>query len=171
MSLVPGTLLNNIAVLAHPDVVFAGCIDIAVALLRVGVIHADFTQFNVIAAEDESITLIDFPQCIKHTNPEAQETFDRDVAEIARFFKLRFGFAPESVPAFADFEGQIEPIDLFAKPKEKQPAQEEEDEEEDDEDSRVRARVSKENRFRRNPKRRHETKTISRLKQEVKDWA
>jgi RIO kinase 2 len=171
MSFVPGTLLNNIAILSHPEIAFARCIDIAVGLLRVGVIHADFTQFNVIVAEDESLTLIDLPQCIKHTHPEAQETFDRDVNQIRRFFELRFGFVAESVPSFAEFEGQIDPIDLFAKPKERAPAgEEEEDEEEDDEDGRVRARVSKENRFRRKLKRKPETKKMAHLKHEVKNW-
>jgi RIO kinase 2 len=175
MSLVPGTLLNNIQELGHPDVVFENCIDLAVSLLKIGVVHADFSQFNIMISDDETVTLIDFPQCLTHVNPAAEETFDHDINELRRFFELRFGLIVEEVPTFADLADEIEPIDLFARPQE--PAkgegegEKETGEEEDmNEDERVRSRVSKENRFKRKPKRKQESKTMSRLKKEAKEW-
>jgi RIO kinase 2 len=171
MSLVPGTLLNNIQEVGDVEAIWGKCMDIAVRLLRVGVVHADFTQFNLMIDEEENVTLIDFPQCMKHVNPQAEEAFDHDVGELARFFELRFGFVPESVPKFADFTEEIVPMDLFGRKKED--ANEEEDGEEEDagdKDAAVRTKVSKENRFKRKYTRRHESKTMSRLKLEAKNW-
>jgi RIO kinase 2 len=165
MSLIHGTLLNNIQELGHPSRVFNDCIDFAVQLLKAGVVHADFSQFNLIIGENEEVTLIDFPQCLKHTNQNAEATFNHDLGELRRFFGLRFDLQVESIPVFSDFADEINPIDLHGEAK--AGADGEEDEEEDVED-RVQARVSRENRFERKPKRKHESKTMSRLKHEAR---
>lgn len=49
-------------------------------------------------AEDESITVIDFPQMTSTTHINAQYYFERDVKCIQAFFTKRFGLAFEGVP-------------------------------------------------------------------------
>ena len=42
-------------------------------------VHGDFNEFNLMIAEDESITVIDFPQMTSTTHINAQYYFERDV--------------------------------------------------------------------------------------------
>jgi len=164
MSLVPGTLLNNLQELRDPLAVFNEILDLAVRLLKVGVVHADFSEFNVLVSEDDSITLIDFPQCMKHTDPEAEDKFNHDINELRRFFGLRFDLKVDNVPLFSDFKDEITPINLKWTRREAQ----EEEEEEEDIDEKIQSKVSKENRLKRKPVKKKESKTMSRLRMEVK---
>ncbi|OHT04349.1 RIO family atypical protein kinase [Tritrichomonas foetus] len=168
MSLVPGTLLNNISEMEDPSRVFENCIDLAVRLLKIGVVHADFSQFNLIIDDDEKVTLIDFPQCLKHTMPEAEEKFDHDLNELRRFFDLRFDLKVESIPKFQDFLDQIVPRDMSGKSKQNE--EEDNGEEEDNADAKVQDKVSRENRYRMKPRRKKESKTRSRLIKEAKTY-
>lgn len=167
MSYIKGTLLNSVDYLENPTHVFEQCVDLAVQLLKAGVVHADYSQFNLILKDDGTITLIDFPQCLKYTSPEAEEKFNHDLGELRKFFDLRFDIKVESLPQFSDFLDQITPIDMSGKTTE---SSEEEEEEDKDEDTRIQNRVSKENRYKRKIKRRRESKTKSRLMKEAKDF-
>lgn len=172
MSFVPGVILNNIAEMGHPDKVFDEIIDLAISLLKVGIVHADFSEFNIMIDENENVTLIDFPQCIPYTFQEAEENFNRDLDELRRFFKLKFKYEVEDIPKFSDFLDQIEPIDLI-KRKKKNKVEKTNEEEEDDEnevDESVQERVSKEKRLRRKPAKRNPCKTMNKLKQEAKSY-
>jgi RIO kinase 2 len=165
MSRIEGNLLNNISALTNPERVFNEIIDLCVNLLKIGVVHADCTQFNIIINEkDEQITLIDFPQCLKHTDPEAEEKFNHDLNELRKFFELRFNLEIESIPQFKDFLDEIIPVDIIGKGK----PIEEEEEDGKDEDKRIIEKVSKENKLKRKPKKSKETKTMTKLRLEVK---
>lgn len=168
MSLVPGTLMNNVQAMDDPAKVFERCVDLGVRLLKRGVVHADFSQFNIMVGETGEITLIDFPQCMKYTNPVAEETFNHDMNELRRFFDLRFDVKVDSVPVFADLIDDVDPIDLTVRPKKEKETEGDEEEDEGAEDRRVQARVSKENKYKRKAKRKKESKTMSRLKLEAK---
>ena len=172
MSLIPGTLLNNVTELADPLKTFNDIIDLAIKFLKIGVVHADFSEFNLIISEDNSITVIDFPQCMKHTDPEAENKFNHDINELRRFFSLRFELKVESVPKFSDFIEDIIPINLKWTRKEKLEAEEDENdkEEEDNIEKIVIQKVSKENRLKKKPVKRKESKTISKLKIEAKSF-
>jgi RIO-like serine/threonine protein kinase len=65
-------------------------IDIVVRLAKCGLIHCDFNEFNAMLDEDEKITMIDFPQMISTSHPNAHFYFDRDVQCIRAFFGKRF---------------------------------------------------------------------------------
>eukprot|EP01053_Blabericola_migrator_P006881 Blabericola_migrator_1__6880@NODE_3485_length_1732_cov_81_052853_g254_i1_p1_GENE_NODE_3485_length_1732_cov_81_052853_g254_i1NODE_3485_length_1732_cov_81_052853_g254_i1_p1_ORF_typecomplete_len290_score42_71RIO1/PF01163_22/2_3e48Rio2_N/PF09202_11/2_3e31Kdo/PF06293_14/1_4e14WaaY/PF06176_11/1_3e10APH/PF01636_23/3_2e09Pkinase/PF00069_25/1_1e06Kinaselike/PF14531_6/0_0013Pkinase_fungal/PF17667_1/0_0012Seadorna_VP7/PF07387_11/0_0061Choline_kinase/PF01633_20/0_011FTA2/PF13095_6/0_065Fructosamin_kin/PF038 len=67
-------------------------------LAQAGVVHGDFNEFNIIIAPNGEITLIDFPQIISVTHPNAEELFDRDVHSIKTFFHKRFGYEVTEVP-------------------------------------------------------------------------
>lgn len=165
MSLIPGTLLNNVNQLDDPSHVFDNCVDLAVRLLKIGVVHADFSQFNIIIGDDGKITLIDFPQCLKYTNPEAEEKFNHDLSELRRFFDLRFDLKVESLPQFSDFSDEIVPRDMS---KAVNGNEEEDNEEEENQDAKIQQKVSRENRYRIKPRRKKESKTMSKLKKEAK---
>ncbi|KAH0792837.1 hypothetical protein GPJ56_003247 [Histomonas meleagridis] len=169
MSYINGTLLNSVEYLEDPAHTFEECVDLAVNLLKSGVVHADFSQFNIILQPDGKIRLIDFPQCLPYTSSEAEEKFNHDLGELRRFFLLRFDLEVESIPQFSDFVDEITPIDLKGKYYNKK-GKTSEEEEEVDEDERIQNRVSKENRYKRKIKKRQESKTKSRLIREARDF-
>lgn len=168
MTFVDGTLLNNVSYIEHPDVVFGKIIDLAFALLKKGVVHADFSEFNIMIDEDENITLIDFPQCIPYTFPEAEDTFNHDMNELRRYFELRFKVSLENFQTFTDFieNNEIEPIDIIQHTKKSNNDDEDEEDEKDYQQS-IQERVSKEKRFKRRIVRTDKTKPIQKIKKEA----
>lgn len=69
-----------------------------------GVIHGDFNEFNIMLNENERPVIIDFPQMVSTSHPNAQMYFDRDVKCIKEFFKKRFNYESELYPSFTDIE-------------------------------------------------------------------
>lgn len=170
MSLIPGTLLNNISEMTDPSGIFDKCIDLAVRLLKIGVVHADFSQYNIIVDEQGNVTLIDFPQCMKASNPDSEEKFNHDLKELERFFDLRFNLKIESLPQFSEFVDEIVPRDLSVPTKSSGEEEEELNEEEDNTDAKIQDKVSRENRYKPKIRRKKESKTMSKLKREAKLW-
>lgn len=174
MSYVSGTLLNGVQELSNPERTFHQILDLAVALLKGGVIHADFSEFNIIVGEDEEITLIDFPQCMEYTDPEAPEKFNHDIDELGRFFGVRYDLHFDRLPRFEDYVNEIIPITLEpARTAENAGVEGEGGEEEDDGDGEgdeVQMRVSKEKRLRRKVVKKNKTKQKTYLNYEAKTY-
>ena len=102
---------------------------------------------------------------MKYTNPEAEEKFNHDLSELRRFFDLRFDLKVESLPQFSDFSDEIVPRDMS---KAVNGNEEEDNEEEENQDAKIQQKVSRENRYRIKPRRKKESKTMSKLKKEAK---
>lgn len=64
---------------------------------RLGVIHADLSEYNVIVADD--ITIIDWPQAVGRDHESADELLYRDISNILKYFKRRYkiDLEPEEV--------------------------------------------------------------------------
>ena len=56
------------------------------ALHSIGLVHADLSDFNILNFEDEPV-FIDFSQSTTTEHPHADEFLERDVKNIARYFK------------------------------------------------------------------------------------
>ncbi len=54
-------------------------------LYKVGLVHADLSQFNILNFNEEPV-FIDFSQCTLKRNPRAEEFLERDVKNICNFF-------------------------------------------------------------------------------------
>ena len=67
-----------------------------------GVIHGDFNEFNIMIKDDGKPIVIDFPQMVSTSHPNAQYFFERDVNCIRDFFKRRFAYESELSPSFED---------------------------------------------------------------------
>jgi RIO kinase 2 len=69
-----------------------------------GLVHGDFNEFNLLVdmVDVRKVTVIDFPQIILMTHPEAQHQFERDVGCIVRFFAKRFRFDVAEPPTWAE---------------------------------------------------------------------
>lgn len=102
MELVPGALLNNIVKLGDAAKVYRRCLDLMIRLACAGLIHGDFNEFNLIITEEQRVVVIDFPQMVSINHPNAAELFERDVNNLALFFKRRFKVDTLWYPTLAD---------------------------------------------------------------------
>lgn len=76
--------------------------NLIVRLANHGLIHSDFNEFNLILDNNDKPVLIDFPQMVSTSHPNAEWYFDRDVNCIREFFKKRFSYESELYPTFKD---------------------------------------------------------------------
>ncbi|TIB77246.1 RIO1-domain-containing protein [Wallemia mellicola] len=103
MSLEDALPLRSIAEVEDPAKLCSQLFDLIVKLAEAGLVHGDFNEFNIlIRSEDEQPVLIDFPQMVSVSHPNAEEYFDRDVHCILKFFDKRFRYQPDSWPEFED---------------------------------------------------------------------
>ena len=88
MEFVSGSPLHRIS-LSDPkeelDLILA---EVARAL-RLGIIHADLSEFNIMMA-DSGPKIIDWPQAVEVTHPHARELLKRDLANVLRFFERKY---------------------------------------------------------------------------------
>ncbi|KAF1332230.1 Atypical/rio/rio2 protein kinase, partial [Globisporangium splendens] len=110
MSLVDGYPLNQVRNLANSKDAYDTCMSIVVRLAECGLVHCDFNEFNIMINDTGKITMIDFPQMISTSHPNAVELFDRDVKGLVKFFsRLQGGaYTPDSVPRLDDIVADVE---------------------------------------------------------------
>jgi len=58
--------------LANPGKVYSALMHLIVKLCRYGLIHCDFNEFNLMITDEEEVILIDFPQMISTSHPNAE---------------------------------------------------------------------------------------------------
>ncbi|XP_075979290.1 RIO kinase 2 [Anticarsia gemmatalis] len=104
MQLVHGGPLTHVTAVADPEALYDELMNLIMRLGNCGVIHGDFNEFNIMIDEDNHPIIIDFPQMVSTSHPNAELYFDRDVRCIRDFFKRRFGYESETYPNFSDLE-------------------------------------------------------------------
>ncbi|XP_024419083.2 serine/threonine-protein kinase RIO2 isoform X1 [Desmodus rotundus] len=102
MELINGYPLCQIHHVEDPASVYDDAMELIVKLANHGLIHGDFNEFNLILDKDDHITMIDFPQMVSTSHPNAEWYFDRDVKCIRDFFMKRFSYESELYPTFSD---------------------------------------------------------------------
>ncbi|GIX98146.1 hypothetical protein CEXT_190461, partial [Caerostris extrusa] len=102
MELVRGITLYQIHEVKDIPALYDELMNLIVRLANHGLIHGDFNEFNIMLDEEDRVTLIDFPQMISTSHPEAERYFDRDVQCIRNFFKKRFDYDSELYPDFKE---------------------------------------------------------------------
>ncbi|KAK8762575.1 hypothetical protein V5799_026153 [Amblyomma americanum] len=104
MELINGHPLCQVHELDDPAQLYDQLMDLLVRLGNCGLIHGDFNEFNLMLSSEDKPTLIDFPQMMSTSHPNAEWYFDRDVNCVREFFKKRFGYESELYPKFSDIE-------------------------------------------------------------------
>merc|ERR1711988_1308945 len=87
MKKIGGKQLAKVSEFKDPKALFNKCIEILSRMASIGLIHCDYNEFNLMLCKEESIVMIDFPQMISITHPNAKSLFIRDVECILNFFK------------------------------------------------------------------------------------
>jgi RIO kinase 2 len=83
------------SVLSSTLLAIHGCYD-------VGMVHGDLSEFNILLTAEHRIVLIDWPQAIKKTHPNAKEQLRRDVTNVVRFFNRRYGLGYDTEDALSE---------------------------------------------------------------------
>ncbi|KAM3610726.1 uncharacterized protein V6R79_008127 [Siganus canaliculatus] len=157
MELINGYPLCQVHELQDPSALYSEFMELIVKLANHGLIHGDFNEFNLMLDDQDHITMIDFPQMVSTSHPNAEWYFDRDVKCIRDFFAKRFNYESELYPTFKDIRRSYS-LDVevsasgFTKDMEKDsallhpagPEEEGEDEEEDSDDEEADEEVEKE---------------------------
>jgi RIO kinase 2 len=89
MSFIPGVNLSR-AVLEDPGPVLEDILANIREAYRLGVVHGDLSEFNVMV-EEERCWLIDWPQWVETAHPNADELLVRDVSNILQYFSRKYG--------------------------------------------------------------------------------
>lgn len=104
MELVNGYPMTQVDVVENVDQLYDDLMNLVVRLGNSGVIHGDFNEFNIMVTDEAKPILIDFPQMLSTSHPNAQMYFDRDVNGIRDLFKKKFGFESDDYPKFEDLQ-------------------------------------------------------------------
>ncbi|GFX49390.1 hypothetical protein TNCV_3665021 [Trichonephila clavipes] len=102
MEVIKGFPLCQVHYVKDVPALYEELMDLLVNLANHGLIHSDFNEFNLMLDDDDHITLIDFPQMVSTSHPNAEWYFDRDVSCIREFFKKRFSYESELYPTFQE---------------------------------------------------------------------
>lgn len=78
--------------------------NLIVRLGNAGVIHGDFNEFNLMITDDAKPILIDFPQMVSTSHPNAKMYFERDVNCLIELFRKKFGYIAGDFAKFEDLE-------------------------------------------------------------------
>lgn len=104
MDLVNGYPLTNVHEVMDIEGLYDDLMNLIVRLGNNGVIHGDFNEFNIMVTDEGQPILIDFPQMISTSHPNAKQIFERDVTGVRDLFKKKFGYESEDYPKFEDLE-------------------------------------------------------------------
>ncbi|KAF7660158.1 hypothetical protein LDENG_00286780 [Lucifuga dentata] len=102
MELINGYPLCQVHELQDPPALYNEFMELIVKLANHGLIHGDFNEFNLMLDDQDHITMIDFPQMVSTSHPNAEWYFDRDVKCVRDFFAKRFNYESELYPTFKD---------------------------------------------------------------------
>ncbi|XP_066510208.1 serine/threonine-protein kinase RIO2-like [Hoplias malabaricus] len=102
MELINGYPLCQVREIQDPALLYSEIMELVVKLANHGLIHGDFNEFNLMLDDNDHITMIDFPQMVSTSHPNAEWYFDRDVKCVRDFFIKRFNYESELYPTFKD---------------------------------------------------------------------
>uniref|UniRef100_A0A8D0AKE4 Serine/threonine-protein kinase RIO2 n=1 Tax=Sander lucioperca TaxID=283035 RepID=A0A8D0AKE4_SANLU len=102
MEFINGYPLYQVHELQDPPALYNEFMELIVKLANHGLIHGDFNEFNLMLDDQDHITMIDFPQMVSTSHPNAEWYFDRDVKCIKDFFAKRYNYESAVFPTFKD---------------------------------------------------------------------
>ncbi|CAO1412025.1 unnamed protein product [Diamesa serratosioi] len=111
MELVNGYPMTQVDNCENVEELYDDLMNLIVRLGNCGVIHGDFNEFNIMVTAEGKPVLIDFPQMLSISHPNAEMYFNRDVTGVREMFKKKFGYESEDYPKF-DYLTRDDDIDV-----------------------------------------------------------
>jgi RIO kinase 2 len=103
MSFIPGVNLSR-CTLEDPGGMLDAILRHVREAYRLGVVHADLSEFNVMVDGDRCF-LIDWPQWVEAGHPNAAETLERDLRVLLSYFARRYGIHVPLARALSEVTG------------------------------------------------------------------
>ncbi|CAG8637551.1 2008_t:CDS:2, partial [Paraglomus brasilianum] len=100
MELIDAFPLREVIEVKNPGKLYSELMDLIVRLATYGLIHGDFNEFNILLKENGEPVLIDFPQMVSISHPNAEWYFNRDIECIRTFFRKKYGYESVLYPKF-----------------------------------------------------------------------
>lgn len=92
MGMIEGECLYRVSDLSDPDATLNAIIEnVRIAYAKAGVIHGDLSEYNIVITPEWNVLIIDWPQYVRLGHPSAEMLLKRDVSNVLRFFKRRYG--------------------------------------------------------------------------------
>lgn len=89
MELISGIELFKID-LTNPDECLEIILDEVRSAFRLGTIHADLSEYNILVDEDGGLRIIDWPQAVTTNHPEASALLKRDLRNVLTHFHRKY---------------------------------------------------------------------------------
>ncbi|NYT06543.1 MAG: serine/threonine protein phosphatase [Methanomicrobiales archaeon] len=99
MSFIAGATLNR-CILEEPGEVLSRILDNYAAAYRLGFIHGDLSEYNVMA-DGEDVVIIDWPQWVEPDHPNADEILRRDIDNVVQYFRKKYDICYPAEEAYA----------------------------------------------------------------------
>jgi RIO kinase 2 len=91
MGMIEGAELSDWKQIRKPEKVLKEILrNVRKAYLKAGVIHADLSEYNIILKPNMHILIIDWPQYVTMTHPNAKQLLTRDIKNILQYFKRKY---------------------------------------------------------------------------------
>lgn len=91
MGLIEGDELTSVTEIDLPELVLDEILRNVKKAYGLNIIHGDLSEHNVIIKENGEVMIIDWPQWKERDHPEADELIRRDLQNILKFFRRKFG--------------------------------------------------------------------------------
>ncbi len=91
MSYIDGYNLADVDSLDDPEGFLDDILRNVGLALSAGVIHTDLSEFNIVVQKDGEVLLIDWPQFVSRDHPNAEAILRRDLHNVLRYFRRKFG--------------------------------------------------------------------------------
>ena len=91
MSYIDGYNLADVDTLDDPEGFLDDILQNVRRALSACVIHTDLSEFNIVVQIDGEVLLIDWPQFVSSDHPNADMLLRRDVYNVLRYFRRKFG--------------------------------------------------------------------------------
>ncbi|MCS7131596.1 MAG: AarF/UbiB family protein [Hadesarchaea archaeon] len=91
MGLIDGVELANVVDMTEPEIVLEDIIENIKHAYQLGVVHADLSEHNILIKPDGTILIIDWPQWVPANRGNSTELLERDISNILKFFRRKFG--------------------------------------------------------------------------------
>lgn len=107
MSYIDGYNLADVESLDDPEGFLDDILQNVRRALAAGVIHTDLSEFNIVVQPDGQVLLIDWPQFVPRDHPNAETLLRRDIGNVLRYFRRKFGTDLGLDKALALVEGAV----------------------------------------------------------------
>jgi RIO kinase 2 len=105
MSYIDGYNLNDVASLDDPPGFLEDILLNTRKTYGAGVVHADLSEYNIVVQKDGAVLLIDWPQAVPATHPNAENLLSRDVYNVLRYFERKYGLERDLDKVVAHVKG------------------------------------------------------------------